>query len=250
MPPKRRKDQDSDQDYHVPSVPKRARHDPQESFFQTSSVLTSPWIAGHQTLDESDSEPGEDGVAPAPLPDLLVHLLGNIPAQAGSTSSHTTQTIMPRKQRAVSETPGQFSSPATSTIFEPSPVKTHGGLPRLSGRATRNPCRSHKINIPDREEMRAAARESARVNDLARKKVKAAEAAEKRRAEAQVKAEQEAAEKHIRAQEYFAKVTALVQEGGAGFSSILEFFDSLMAPGATLRWLQTLHASSKVMASI
>ncbi|KAJ6609740.1 hypothetical protein B0H10DRAFT_2295466, partial [Mycena sp. CBHHK59/15] len=56
---------------------------------------------------------------------------------------------------------------------------------------------------------------------------KAAEAAELRRQEGEAKA----ARKRVKAQEFLEKITVPEDEGGAGFSNVMEFFETLMQPG-------------------
>jgi hypothetical protein len=107
MAPKRKKQHDSDADYKAPSTPKRRRNDIEEEIiFQTSSAPTSPHPGRSRSPDSSEDEQMDDI---APLPDIMVRLLGTRPIQEPLTSAACTP---PRKgrQRAVSESPAHISS--------------------------------------------------------------------------------------------------------------------------------------------
>jgi hypothetical protein len=128
MAPKRKKDLDSDADYKAPSAPKRPRREVAENlFFQTSSAPTSPHPGPSRTRSPDNSE-DEEMDEMTPLPDIMSRLVGSLPTLEPLTSAACTP---PRKGRlrAVSESPVHIPSPATSTIFEPSPVKR--GRPRV-----------------------------------------------------------------------------------------------------------------------
>ncbi|KAJ7440268.1 hypothetical protein FB451DRAFT_1443579 [Mycena latifolia] len=230
MPPKRKTTDDSDDEYRAPSVPKRARAKKQpDTFFQTSSAPTSPRIDTQtQHTPQEDESDFDDDIAP--LPDLFSQILAGASGPGPSTQP---QNVTPRKQtrRANSESPGQFPSPATSTIFEPSPEKPRGGRPRVS-KANRNSRKSQGSSAAEQEQKRELAKAKTRLKDLQRKAEKAAIAAEERRKEAPRQAEEEKARKRVKAQEYVEKLTAPEENGGAGFESFMEFFNTLIEPGS------------------
>ncbi|KAJ7462504.1 hypothetical protein FB451DRAFT_1180798 [Mycena latifolia] len=209
MPPKRKTTDDSDDEYRAPSVPKRARAKKQPgTFFQTSSAPTSPHIDTQTQHTPQEDESDFDDDSPSTQP----------------------QNVTPRKQtrratRANSESPGQFPSPAISTIFEPSPEKPRGGRPRVS-KANRNSRKSQGSSTAEQEQKHELAKAKTRLKDLQRKAEKAAIAAEEHRKEAQRQAEEEKARKCVKAQD----VTAPEENGGAGFDSFMEFFDMLIEP--------------------
>ncbi|KAF8181438.1 hypothetical protein K438DRAFT_1976162 [Mycena galopus ATCC 62051] len=231
MPPKRPR-KDSDGDYRAPSTlrgSKRARAD--QHFFQTSSAPTSPRLSAAPEV-ANPRELDRSGTLHR-LPDLMSRLVdpkpGSTPRNSGSGSGSAAET--PKKQRAVSETPTPVASPATSTIFEPSPLKSKGGRPRVK-RATRNPRHSTSEMTPvEREQLRVEAATARRVRENEQKKAKRAEAAQTRRVEQEAAAQVQAEKDHLRAQSFFAKITASEEDGGAGFRSVRSFVDSLFATG-------------------
>ncbi|KAJ6609431.1 hypothetical protein B0H10DRAFT_1954639 [Mycena sp. CBHHK59/15] len=218
MPPKHKKHSQ----VRTPGGPRRV--------FQTSSAPTSPHPGRDRSLEESEGEDGPSDDVMAPLPDIMARLVSCLPTKEPSTSA-ACSTPRTGPQRAASESPGHTPSPATSTIFDPSPIKPRGGRPRV-----RNPQRhshAHNTNISGeaREEMKSNAQSRTKEKTAERRKAKAAEAAEMHRQEAEAKAAEELARKRPKAQEYIEKLTKSEEEGGAGFSSVMEFFETLMMPG-------------------
>ncbi|KAJ7150669.1 hypothetical protein C8R46DRAFT_1229603 [Mycena filopes] len=203
MPPKRKRP-DSDLDYRAPSslaAAKYARR--QQQFYQTSSSPTSPCSSPPPEAQLLDNNQHLDRPM-KPLPPFISQLL-NRPNVAGpSTSSGgIAPPETPRKQRARSETPSQFPSPATSTIFEASPAKPRGGRPRVT-KATRNPRKTAAgITPAEQEQMRAEAEIARRKREAEQKRAKRAELLEARRVEAEAKAKEKAALDHARAQAFF-----------------------------------------------
>ncbi|KAF7348158.1 hypothetical protein MSAN_01768700 [Mycena sanguinolenta] len=230
MPPKRAR-KDSDGDYRAPSSlklgqSKRARAD--ELFFQTSSAPTSPCTSPPRELE---SLPDWDAVEPLHrMSDLMSRLVDQNTGPGSMNSSSRAAPQTPGKQRAVSETPTEFPSPATSTIFE-SPEKTHGGRPRVK-RATRS-ARHKNIGVTssEREQMRSEALAARRAREKEQKRKKRAEIAEMRRKEQEAAAKEKAERDHVRAQNFFSKITMSEEEGGAGFPTVQSFVESLFAGG-------------------
>ncbi|KAJ7677233.1 hypothetical protein B0H17DRAFT_1139740 [Mycena rosella] len=218
MPPKRKKTADSEDDtnYRAPSVSKRARQKQKQretsfqaidTFFQTSSAPTSPRI-------DAQSTPQDDRRDLPPLPALFSQMLAGGSTPGPSTQPRPLQTPQKQIRRATSESPGQFPSPATSTVFA-SPEKPQGGHPRTS-KANRNPRKSREISNAERKAMRATAKEQSRARDLARKKERTCVEAERRRIEAEVQAKDEKMRKRTEAYEIFSNLTKLKEKGGAG----------------------------------
>ncbi|KAJ7655914.1 hypothetical protein B0H17DRAFT_1146307 [Mycena rosella] len=191
---KKTADSDDDTNYRAPSVSKRAGQKQKQretsfqaidTFFQTSSAPTSPRIDAQSTPQDDRNTgwrfyPGSV-YQPRPL-----------------------QTPQKQTRRATSESPGQFPSPATSTVFA-SPEKPQGGRPRTS-KANRNPRKSREISDAERKAMHATAKEQSRARDLARKKERTRVEAEGRRIEAEVQAKDEKMRKCTEAYEIFSNL--------------------------------------------
>ncbi|KAJ7447849.1 hypothetical protein B0H11DRAFT_2248025, partial [Mycena galericulata] len=243
MPPKRKNALDSDEDYRAPgpSRPKRSRQAEEEMFFQTSSAPSSPNLPRARSLADSEDEEEMQNDVLGPLPDLMSKL-----APSGEPPTSIAYSTPRRsRQRAVSESPIPIPSPATSTIFEPSPIKRQGGR-----RRTVKPVRHSRVfysSMPSEkiEDLKSSARASTKAKAAERRKEKAAVAAESRRKEAEeaaVKAAEEEesrrkeakasaaadlAKKRARAQEFLEKLTVPEAEGGAGFDSPMEWIELL-----------------------
>ncbi|KAF7347433.1 hypothetical protein MVEN_01499200 [Mycena venus] len=234
--PSAKKRLDSDDDYKAPPAPKRPRHEVEEDiFFQTSSAPTSPHLGPSPSPQGSEDEEDE-GDEIAPLPDLMVKLVGSLPTLEPSTSAACTP---PRKgrPRAVSETPAQIPSPATSTIFE-SPVKARGGRPRV--RTHQRHSRAHKNNLTSeqREEIKSSALARTKKRTAENRKKKAAVLAEeKRKKEAEEEArrrqeeEESAARRRAKVFSFLDDIMLPEDEGGAGFTSAMDLFRTIMSPG-------------------
>ncbi|KAF7369548.1 hypothetical protein MVEN_00284700 [Mycena venus] len=202
MPSKRKKRLDSDDDYKAPPAPKRPRHEVEEDiFFQTSSAPTSPHLGPSPSPQGSEDEEDEG------------------------------------RPRAVSETPAQIPSPATSTIFE-SPVKARGGRPRV--RTHQRHSRAHKNNLTSeqREEIKSSALARTKKRTAENRKKKAAVLAEeKRKKEAEEEArrrqeeEESAARRRAKVFSFLDDIMLPEDEGGAGFTSAMDLFRTIMSPG-------------------
>ncbi|KAK6977334.1 hypothetical protein R3P38DRAFT_3476116 [Favolaschia claudopus] len=232
MPP-RRKRRDSETDYRAPSslLPsKRARREQQ--FVQTSSAPASPRLSPEPEVDPGISELALPTLQP--LPSFITKLLGSTKTAETmdlDPNSSRTSPMTPHKQRAVSEAPTQVPSPATSTIFEPSPTKPKGGR-RRAQRPARNPRNSKAgLSSAEKAQMKAAVFEARRTREAEEKQVRRAEIAEARRLELEAAVKAKAERDHLRAQQHFAKITAPEEDGGAGFDDVSAFFDSLFASG-------------------
>ncbi|KAJ7705744.1 hypothetical protein B0H16DRAFT_1901711 [Mycena metata] len=219
MPPKR-KTLDSDPDYRVPSSlagQKRTRTNPQH-FFTTSSAPTSPRSSPAPELESADLAEDEQRIEP--LPAFMSQLLDRNTIAGPSTSSGgLVPPETPRKQRATSDGPSEFPSPATSTIFDPSPVKPRGGRPRVA-KAIRNP--RNKKNGAANAEAQAAAAAARRKHEADRKAEKRAVAAEARRIQQEAAAKAKAVDDHARAQDFFNKITKQERRGAELFREIVE----------------------------
>ncbi|KAJ7479459.1 hypothetical protein B0H11DRAFT_2423691 [Mycena galericulata] len=171
-------------------------------------------------------------------------------APSGEPSTNVAYSLStPRRsrQRAVSESPIPIPSPATSTIFEPSPIKPQGGR-RRTVKPVRHSRRFYSSMPSEKiEDLKSTARASTKAKAAERRKEKAALAAESRRKEAEEAADKAAeaeefrrkeaeesaaadlAKKRARAQEFLEKLTAPEAEGGAGFDSPMECIELLMS---------------------
>ncbi|KAJ7108115.1 hypothetical protein C8R44DRAFT_884883 [Mycena epipterygia] len=234
MPPKRKKQPDSDADYRGPPAAKRGRQEIQEDmFFQTSSAPTSPNPGRDQSLEESD---GEDGFsdnsddAMAPLPAFMTKLVG-LPTGEPSTSAACNSTPRRNGRRAVSESPVHIPSPATSTVFDASPAKPRGGCPRVKNPQRHSRSFYSNMTSESRETLRSSARALTKANTAERRKKLVADAAETRRKEAEAVVVAKDARKRAKAQEYLEKLTTAEEEGGAGFTSAMDWLDTLLLPG-------------------
>ncbi|KAK7012488.1 hypothetical protein R3P38DRAFT_3324118 [Favolaschia claudopus] len=234
MPP-RRKRRDSETDYRAPSslLPsKRARREQQ--FVQTSSAPASPRVSPEPELDNGLLEQTLPTLQP--LPSFISKLLDptkTVESMNLDGDSLQTSPMTPRiqKQRAASEVPTLVPSPATSTIFEPSPVKLKGGRSRAT-KTTRNPRNSKAgMSSAEKEQMQADVLKLRRAREAQQKRELRAEVAEVRRQEFEAAIEAKEERDHLRAQQHFAKITAPVEDGGAGFEDLSTFFDSLFASG-------------------
>ncbi|KAJ7123895.1 hypothetical protein C8R43DRAFT_899453 [Mycena crocata] len=146
-------------------------------------------------------------------------------------SSSAAQPKTPRKKRRAASEDPQLSSPATSTIFEPSPARP--GRPR-GYKPAKNPRQSRKDSTPaEREELRTAAKEATRVKELQHKRQKTAEAAQKKRREKEleeaIEAEEERTRKLAKALEIFENMMLPVEHGGGGFEDVADFFQTLLS---------------------
>ncbi|KAJ7777513.1 hypothetical protein DFH07DRAFT_766283 [Mycena maculata] len=254
MPPKRKKQFGSDHDYRAPSTSKRARQEIEEDlFFMTSSAPTSP-NPGHAQSLESEENAMNDGTGDPsePLPDIMVRLIGCLPTAEPSTSAACT-TPSKNRQRAVSESPVHIPSPATSTIFEPSPLKHKRGRPRaeLSQRHSRS--FHSNMTSEERVERRSSAQAHARTTKqenrrtrrgeaaeshrqeaaeaAAKEEAATAEAEEARRKAAEEKAAADLARKQTKAFEVLETLTTPEDEGGAGFASPMDWLETIMQSG-------------------
>ncbi|KAJ7837660.1 hypothetical protein B0H14DRAFT_2589082 [Mycena olivaceomarginata] len=261
MPPKRKNLLESDDDYRAPPASKRTRREIEEDFFfETSSAPASPnpahSIAGS---DEEEGEMEEGNGVRTPLPGLMSKLVGLGATGEPSVSIGATADSTPRKPRprAASESPAHIPSPATSTVFE-SPLKPKGGRPRgkkpkkhlrefssaftpsesLAGSSSSAQIQTTARAAKRRENYAAAA--AARRKEAEGEADRAAEAGEIRQREANEQAadEQGAAHaraaldlenKRARAQAYLEKLTAPENEGGAGFDTPMDWFETLMS---------------------
>ncbi|KAJ7762285.1 hypothetical protein DFH07DRAFT_739385 [Mycena maculata] len=173
-----------------------------------------------------------------------------VPTGEPSTSTsagHSTPRKGRQLERAVSESPIHIPSPATSTIFEPSPIKCHGGRPRAK-KPTRHPrgfysstpietladlksstLAKTKAKAAERRKQKAAVTTELRLKKAEEAEVAAAEAAVASLREAEEQAAVELARKHAKAREFLEKLTAPEEEGGAGFDSPMDWFETLLS---------------------
>ncbi|KAK6969685.1 hypothetical protein R3P38DRAFT_3336812 [Favolaschia claudopus] len=243
MPPKRKKAPNSDAEYKPPKPLKQPRVDADadiDIFFHTSSAPASPRIhpagaSGHSPEVSDDEDEKQDDIAP--LPDLLSRLVGSLPSLEPSTLSAACTPPRKARQRAASESPISVPSPATSTIFE-SPAKPRGGRPRAKKHNMHSRSYFANLTSDERDQLKSSAFARTKLATAENRKKKALQAAEeklKQEAEAAADRLADEAEKSARmrknARAFLEQVTMSEDNGGAGFSSAMEFFQSLMSRG-------------------
>ncbi|KAJ7711661.1 hypothetical protein B0H16DRAFT_1815978 [Mycena metata] len=227
MPFPKKRPLDSDSDYQ-PTPPKRLHREAVEDILvHTSSAPTSP---GPGSLNDAFSDGSDDEDSLRPLPDLLTRIVGSLPTHEPSTSAACTPPRRSR-QRAASESPAQIPSPATSTIFEATPVRTRGGRPRAKQPLRHSRTFNSSLTSEERDNRRSSARAQTAANTATNRKKKADELTAKKLEEAEARALAEKARKREKAAELLEKITTAEEDGGAGFSSLMDFFETITAPG-------------------
>ncbi|KAJ7106927.1 hypothetical protein C8R44DRAFT_834268 [Mycena epipterygia] len=86
-----------------------------------------------------------------------------------------------------------------------------------------------------RETLRSSARALTKANTAERRKKLVADAAETRRKEAEAAVVAKDARKRAKAQEYLEKLTTAEEEGGAGFTSAMDWLNTLLLPGGDVQ---------------
>ncbi|KAJ7127537.1 hypothetical protein C8R43DRAFT_897281 [Mycena crocata] len=176
----------------------------------------------------------------------MANLVACRPAAEPSTTAACSTPSRGVSRRALSESPVQIPSPATSTIFDPSPEKLRGGRPRVKNPKRKSRSFHQNLSSEDQQELRANARVRTLETTAQNRRDRAAAKAEAEREAAQKRVEVELEQKRARAKEFMARATLPEEEGGAGFSSVMEMFETVLgdktdpqASADLTRWLKT-----------
>ncbi|KAJ7701064.1 hypothetical protein B0H16DRAFT_1834246 [Mycena metata] len=237
MPFGKKRQLDSDSEYQ-PTPAKRSRREELEDIFlqgssalgETSSLPTSPGPGSPNDAAPVHNDDSDEEDILRPLPDLLTRMLGSLPTQEPSTSAAHTPPRQNR-QRAASESPAQIPSPATSTIFETTPVQLRRGRRRAANPQRHSRTFYTAMTSEVRAERKSSIRAHAVKNSNKNKKKRNEELAAQRLEEEEARVAAETARKRAKAEEFLAQMTAAEEEGGVGFSSLMELFTTITAPG-------------------
>ncbi|KAJ7780590.1 hypothetical protein DFH07DRAFT_865154 [Mycena maculata] len=111
------------------------------------------------------------------------------------------------------------------------PARPRGGRPRVKQPQRHSRVFNSNLTSARREEIKSSTRARTEANTAATRRKKREESAARKLEEAEASALAEMTRKREKAEKLLAKITAAEEDGGEGFSSLMDLFETITAPG-------------------